>query len=110
MKGLSHATGVCERNDRRYVRPYRAIAIILSLSRKLGVVRHIALEHNLSSWSFFCADTGIVFGLCKFNLDFGSPPGELSFYMQISRTYTGLYMVSGIFQGGWNHYFSGAPR
>ena len=36
----------------------------------------------------------------KFNLDFGSPPGELSYYLQISSNYIGRYVISGVFSGG----------
>ena len=43
-----------------------------------------------------------VIGQYKFNLDFGSPPGELSYYLWISSNYVSRYRVCGIFQGGWN--------
>ena len=43
-----------------------------------------------------------VLGQYKFNLDFGSPPGELSYYLWISSNYVSRYRVCGIFQGCWN--------
>ena len=44
----------------------------------------------------------IVIGPIKFNLDFGSPPGELRYYLWVSSNYVSRYRVCGIFQGGWN--------
>ena len=38
----------------------------------------------------------------KFNLDFGSPVGELSYYLWIRSDYISRYMLCGIFQGVWN--------
>ena len=43
-----------------------------------------------------------VVGPIQFNLDFGSPPGELRYYLWISSNYASRYRVCGIFQGGWN--------
>ena len=38
----------------------------------------------------------------KFNLEFGSPLGKLSYYLWISSNYIGRYMVCRICQGGWS--------
>ena len=41
-----------------------------------------------------------VLGQYKFNLDFGSPPGELRYCLWTSSDYVSRYRVCGIFQGG----------
>ena len=48
------------------------------------------------------AGTDTVSAPYKFNLDFGSPPGELSYCLWLSSNYICRYGVCGIFQGGWN--------
>ena len=58
MGGLDD-TGVCDKNDRRYIELYKAIAI---LGRKIQVGMHIALYCYLSRRSFF-SQTPVAFGL-----------------------------------------------